>query len=76
LSKSYGVKILGLYGFGGIGKTTACMVLCNDYSTEFEGRVCHIEFGVGSKLLRLQEMLRILTETDEEFIKSLSEDKV
>jgi hypothetical protein len=70
------VRILGVYGMGGIGKSTACKVVCNDYFSDFEGRVCHIEFGVGSKLFRLQEILRRLTRTDEELIKSFSEDEV
>jgi GTPase SAR1 family protein len=67
---------LGVYGVGGIGKTTACKVLCNDYFEEFEGKVCHIELGNGSKLLILQEVLKRLTETDERLVKNFSEDEV
>jgi GTPase SAR1 family protein len=76
VSKNYGARILGVYGVGGIGKTTACKVLCNDYFEEFEGKVCHIELGNGSKLLILQEVLKRLTETDERLVKNFSEDEV
>jgi GTPase SAR1 family protein len=75
-TKSCGARMLGVYGVGGIGKTTACKVLCNDYFEEFEGKVCHIEFGIGSKLLILQEVLKRLTETSQELIKNFSEDEV
>jgi GTPase SAR1 family protein len=67
---------VGIYGIGGIGKTTICKVLCNDYFEEFKGKVCHIELGVGKKLSTLQEVLRRLTETSQELVKSFSEDEV
>jgi translation initiation factor RLI1 len=76
VSRGYGARIVGVYGVGGIGKTTSCKVLCNDYFEEFEGKVCHIEFGVGNKLSILQEILRRLTETSQELLKSFSEDEV
>ena len=66
--KSYGVQILGIWGVGGTGKTTTCKVLCNKYFEEFEGRVCHVEFGVGDMLQMLQEVLRRLTDTISEVI--------
>jgi GTPase SAR1 family protein len=43
VSRGYGARIVGVYGVGGIGKTTSCKVLCNDYFEEFEGKVCHID---------------------------------
>jgi GTPase SAR1 family protein len=76
VSKNYGARILGVYGVGGIGKTTACKVLCNDYFEEFEGKVCHVEFGVGNKFSILQEILKRLTETNQELMKNFSEDEV
>jgi GTPase SAR1 family protein len=76
VSGGYGARIVGVYGVGGIGKTTSCKVLCNDYFEEFEGKVCHIELGNGSKLLILQEVLKRLTETDERLVKNFSEDEV
>ncbi|KAG0624136.1 hypothetical protein M758_3G226900 [Ceratodon purpureus] len=39
------VRTIGLYGMGGIGKTTICKSLCNDYFAEFNGKVWHVELG-------------------------------
>jgi ABC-type dipeptide/oligopeptide/nickel transport system ATPase subunit len=36
-------KYLGLYGMGGVGKTTLCKALCSYFQGEFCGRVCHVE---------------------------------
>ncbi|KAG0608491.1 hypothetical protein M758_8G109700 [Ceratodon purpureus] len=68
VSKCYGVRTLGLYGVGGIGKSTGCMTLCNDYFNEFRGRVCHIEFGEENELQMLQIVLKKLTTTKHELI--------
>jgi len=46
-SRKYKVKVVGLYGVGGIGKKTTCKILCNELSSKYEGRVCHIEFDSG-----------------------------
>jgi hypothetical protein len=50
---------VGLYGVGGIGKTTACKVLCNYLFKEFQGKVCHIELENGSDSSEL-EFLNLL----------------
>jgi GTPase SAR1 family protein len=76
LSKYYGVHILGIYGVGGIGKSTTCMVLCNNYFKDFQGRVCHVEFGSGDELQMLQEILKRLTNTKHEVIRNLNKDEV
>ncbi|KAG0569869.1 hypothetical protein KC19_6G122200 [Ceratodon purpureus] len=63
------VHVVGLYGVGGIGKTTACKSLCKDLSMEFDGRVCHIEFGGDtSEIDRVREVLKRLTDTNNEFL--------
>jgi hypothetical protein len=67
---------LGIYEVGGIGKSTTCMVLCNNYFKEFQGRVCHVEFGSGDELQMLQEILKRLTNTKHEVIRNLNKDEV
>ncbi|KAG0626642.1 hypothetical protein M758_2G140400 [Ceratodon purpureus] len=53
---SAGPSVLGLCGTTGRGKTTLCKALCDHFSAEFLGRVCHVELGEGSRM-ELQEMM-------------------
>jgi len=71
-------KVVGLYGVGGIGKTTACKTLCNEFSNDFEGRVCHIELASTSSNSKelLQEVLIKLTRKSREVIQQLDEGEV
>jgi ABC-type multidrug transport system ATPase subunit len=36
-------NVVGIYGVGGIGKTTLCKILCNELSGKYKGRTCHVE---------------------------------
>lgn len=69
ISSKYKVQVMGLYGMGGIGKTTITKAICNEKFSEYGGKVCHIEFG-GSKVSHEVEksMLKDLTSADPTFI--------
>ena len=65
---------MGLYGMGGVGKTTISRVVCEEMGMEeeFGGKVCHVEFG-GTKLVELLKMvLRDLTEASSALLDSKS----
>jgi GTPase SAR1 family protein len=69
-------------GVGGIGKTTMCKTLCNEWSCEYEGRVCHVEFeskDINVKgLLKglLEKVLMCLTNTSLEVLQQMNEGQV
>lgn len=56
--------MVGLYGAGGIGKTTFCKELLDELETKFHGKVCHMEIGSHTHEKFLQLLIRCLTETD------------
>lgn len=67
---------MGLYGMGGIGKTSICKALCNDFFTEYHGKVCHAELEKGSKESLLREVLKNLTNTSYERLNEFNENQV
>jgi hypothetical protein len=51
---------LGLYGMGGLGKTTLCGAMCSYFQAEFRGRVYHVEVqgdGVSERVARLKHAI-------------------
>lgn len=79
VSKKYHIKVVGLHGVGGIGKTTTCKTLSNELLKEYEGRVCHLEFqSVPSKdsIEVLRKALVDLTRKRKEVIQNLNEGEV
>ena len=76
VSERHGIRMVGLYGVSGIGKTTMCQVLCNKYLKEMEGRVFHAELGSASNMELLQGALKSLTEMSESYIDRLNTMKV
>lgn len=75
-STNHDFQVVGLYGVGGIGKTSFCKYLCNHFDEGFCGRVCHVEFGKGTTLETLHMVLKKLGNRTSEHLKDLSEDQV
>ncbi len=68
--------MIGLYGMGGMGKTQICKMMCNEMDGDFVGKVCHVELGEQSKHTLVKRVLTTLTNTREEIVQGVEEDKV
>jgi len=71
--------VVGIFGVGGVGKTTTCKTMCNELSSKYEGRVCHIEFPsvpLGDFKELFKKVLRDLTRKSIEVIQQLNEGEV
>lgn len=69
------MRVVGLYGTGGIGKTTFCKVLCNELDKKFHGKVCHAELG-NPTLELLKVVIKTLTDTAKQQFEHWTEDQV
>lgn len=67
------VCFIGLYGMGGIGKTTISKALCNDLSLKFLDSVCHIELQGASEMKLLQRALKKLTDIRHDVLDKLDD---
>eukprot|EP01018_Ginkgo_biloba_P006349 Gb_20880 [translate_table: standard] len=66
-----GVKVVGLYGVSGSGKTTISISLCNFYSGKFNGKVFHVEFGRENFVKIQKQVLKVLTGAGEGLLNSV-----
>ena len=73
-----GRQCLGLYGMGGLGKTTMCKALCSYFGPSFNHKVYHLQIGsndckISEKNLfeRHKELLRKLIGLSEDEIKRI-----
>ncbi|XP_059075740.1 uncharacterized protein LOC131875444 [Cryptomeria japonica] len=55
-----GIRVAGLYGMSGQGKTTLVKAFCNVKLGDFGGRVCYLDFSRGNKLDRQKLVLKYL----------------
>ena len=55
----------GMYAMGGMGKTTMSRVLCNEFSSEFLAKVCHVELNNHATIDLRKALLRTLTKWNE-----------
>lgn len=65
--------IVALYGIGGIGKTTICKAICNEFSLKFRDNVCHGELGTTNKMELLQKTLKKLTDIRHDILDRLDD---
>ncbi|KAG0559593.1 hypothetical protein KC19_10G116800 [Ceratodon purpureus] len=73
--KRNGIQVMGLYGIGGIGKTTMCKAMCNEVFERYEGRVCHVELNTTSEVEILRSVLRRLSTIELEHVGGLNIDE-
>ena len=65
---------IGLHGIGGSGKTTFSKLFCNVMLQKYLGRVCHIELGTKDSLELGKQVLRQVTNMDNDSINSHASD--
>ncbi|XP_059066515.1 disease resistance protein L6-like [Cryptomeria japonica] len=67
-----GIRIAGLYGIAGHGKTKLGKAICNYKLADFEGKICHLEFSQGGLLERLKLALQYLTHYPQTHLQALT----
>ena len=76
VSSKYGVRVVGVYGVGGLGKTSVCKALCNNQFAKYDGRACLAELCARSLGELQKDVLCELTQVNSELKKDLCGDKV
>ncbi|XP_059066932.1 uncharacterized protein LOC131030144 isoform X1 [Cryptomeria japonica] len=70
-----GIRIAGLYGIAGQGKSTLGKAFCNHKLNDFEGKVCHLEFSRGDSFERTKLALRYLVHCPPSHLQDLTKDQ-
>lgn len=69
-----GVQYLGLYGMGGLGKTTMCKALYSHFWSKFSQRACIVDLGIASrKLDRQKDLMTRFTTLKERAIRNIKD---
>jgi len=55
------VQVVGLFGMGGVGKTTITKAMCNGRFGDFVGDFCHVELGMKDVGVLRRQLLQDLT---------------
>ena len=58
-------RFFGMYAMGGMGKTTMSRVMCNELSSQFLAKVCHVELNNHAIIDLRKKLLRTLTKRNE-----------
>ena len=67
---------IGLYGMGGSGKTTMCLVFCNKMMQVYLGKVCHIELGSMDVVELRKKLLKSMDNFGSAMLSSIDEAQV
>ena len=70
---SSSVGMIGLFGMGGIGKTTICKALCKHLRKKFRDDVCHIELGSSTEMKSLQKALKRFSEIRHDIVDNMDD---
>ncbi|GLJ45621.1 hypothetical protein SUGI_0960330 [Cryptomeria japonica] len=66
------IRIAGLYGMSGLGKSTLAKSFCNFSLENFSGKVCFLQFGGCNALDRQKHALQCLTQFPMDQLKSIT----
>jgi hypothetical protein len=74
-SNNNGVRVVGLFGMAGVGKTTISNALCRQFRQELGGKACHVELDMDGKNLvePIKELIKKLTLANMKLLRSTND---